>query len=263
MSIPPYAAVDSLNALLRALQEVGTPSVLKTRRLGYDGKGQSVIHDPVLAEDAWRAIGEVPSILESFVAFDRELSVVAARGRNGDVACYPVVENHHRDGILRLTLAPAPGLDAALQAEAEAHARSVMAGLGYVGVLALELFQVGERLLGNEIAPRVHNSGHWTIEGAETSQFEQHLRAVTGLPLGAVTIPGLAAMVNVIAAEPDAAAVAAIPGAHLHRYDKTPRPGRKLGHITVRAATREELEARLLQVGSLVDDALLERSWPI
>jgi 5-(carboxyamino)imidazole ribonucleotide synthase len=262
LAVPSYASVDSHGGLLRALDAVGTPAVLKTRRLGYDGKGQVVIHDPVLAEDAWRAVGEVPSILEAFVAFDREVSVIAARGRDGAVACYPVVQNRHRDGILRLTLAPAPDLSAALQATAAAHIHAVMTRLEYVGVLALELFQVGEQLLGNEMAPRVHNSGHWTIEGAETSQFEQHLRAVTGLPLGSVGASGPSAMVNLIAQEPDAAAVAAIPGAHLHRYGKAPRPGRKLGHITVRAATNEELVARLLQVGSLVDDAIPERPWP-
>jgi 5-(carboxyamino)imidazole ribonucleotide synthase len=262
LRVPAYAAVDSHEGLLSALDTVGTPALLKTRRLGYDGKGQAVIHDPVLAEDAWRAVGEVPSILEAFVAFDREVSVVAARGRDGEVACYPVVQNRHRDGILRLTLAPAPDLGAALQARAEAHVHAVMTRLEYVGVLALELFVVGERFLANEMAPRVHNSAHWTIEGAETSQFEQHLRAVTGLPLGSVTVAGPSAMVNVIGREPDAAAVAAIPGAHLHRYGKAARPGRKLGHITVRAPTSEELAARLLQVGSLVDDAVPERPWP-
>jgi 5-(carboxyamino)imidazole ribonucleotide synthase len=262
LAVPPFVPVDSLPTLSEALAEIGTPAVLKTRRLGYDGKGQAVIRDPLLAEDAWRAVGEVPSILEAHVVFDRELSVVAARGHDGTIACYPVVENHHREGILRLTLAPAPRLDAKLQAEAETQARAVMVRLDYVGVIAIELFQVDEALLVNEMAPRVHNSGHWTIEGAETSQFEQHLRAVTGLPLGPAGAVGRSAMVNVIGAEPDLVAVAAIPGAHLHRYGKAPRPARKLGHITVRAPTEEALAPRLLQVRSLVDDAVPERSWP-
>jgi 5-(carboxyamino)imidazole ribonucleotide synthase len=218
---------------------------LKTRRLGYDGKGQAVIHDPLLAEDAWRSVGEVPCLLEALVPFDRELSIVAVRGRDGDTAAYPVVENRHRDGILRVTRAPAPGLDRDVQGAAEAHARSLMAELGYVGVLTIELFQTGASLLGNEMAPRVHNSGHWTIEGAETSQFENHLRAVCGLPLGATDAIGVSAMVNLIGEMPDRDAVLAVPGAHLHDYGKQARPGRKLGHATVRADDDRTLEARL------------------
>jgi 5-(carboxyamino)imidazole ribonucleotide synthase len=254
LPVPAYRAVDSLADLEAALAEIGTPAVLKTRRLGYDGKGQAAISDPARAEDAWRAVGEAPSVVESFVDFDAEVSIVAARGLDGAVACYPVVQNHHRAGILRLTLAPAPDLTPALQGAAEAHARALMDDLGYVGTLAIELFVVGEGLLGNEFAPRVHNSGHWTIEGAETSQFEQHLRAVTGRPLGSTGMVGAAAMVNLIGAEPSPEAVAAIPGAHLHTYGKTPRPGRKVGHITVRAADLGALEGPLLQVRSLVDD---------
>ncbi len=254
LAVPPYRAVDSFAGLKAALPAIGTPAVLKTRRLGYDGKGQAVIRDARRAEDAWRAVGEVPALVESLVDFDAEVSIVAARGLDGSIACYPVVQNRHRDGILRLTLAPAPGLTPQLQAAAEAHARALLEDLGYVGVLAIELFQVGERLLGNEFAPRVHNSGHWTIEGADTSQFEQHLRAVTGRPLGPVTMLGVAAMVNLIGEEPAAEAVAAIPGAHLHTYGKTPRPGRKLGHITVRSDDLSALEGPLLQVRSLIDD---------
>ncbi len=234
----PVATPDELRA---AIERIGTPAVLKTRRLGYDGKGQAVIHDAVLAEDAWRAIGEVPAILERLVAFDRELSILGVRGRDGSVACYPLVENHHRDGILRLSIAPAPDLTRHLQADAESLARAVMDRLEYVGVMAIELFQVGDELLGNEMAPRVHNSGHWTIEGAETSQFENHLRAVTGLPLGSTEARGSSAMVNLIGVVPDTAGVAGVPGAHLHLYGKAPRPGRKLGHITVVADGPEEL----------------------
>src|SRR5207344_2778101 len=170
------------------------------------------------------------------------LSIVAVRAADGEVACYPLVENHHREGILRITHAPAPGAGAALQQLAERYARLVLERLEYVGVLALELFQVGDRLLANEMAPRVHNSGHWTIEGAATSQFENHLRAVTGLPLGDTGARGSSAMVNLIGAVPDAAAIADVPGAHLHLYGKEPRPGRKLGHVTIVAGGPEGLD---------------------
>jgi len=229
----PHRVVATLDELGAAVERLGTPAVLKTRRLGYDGKGQATIHDPLMAEDAWRSIGEGPAIVERFVEHDRELSILGARGADGETAFYPLVENHHRDGILRLSLAPAPGLTPALQATAEGFARAVMDRLAYVGVLAIELFQVGEDLLGNEMAPRVHNSGHWTIEGAETGQFENHLRAVTGLPLGSTRARGASAMVNLIGSIPGTAGVAAVPGAHLHLYGKEPRPGRKLGHVTI------------------------------
>jgi 5-(carboxyamino)imidazole ribonucleotide synthase len=252
LEVAPYAAVDSKRSLDEALARIGAPAVLKTRRLGYDGKGQAVIHDPVLAEDAWRAAGEVPCLLEGLVAFDREVSIVAVRAHNGEVRAYPVVENYHRDGILRLTRAPAPNVAPALQAAAEAHAHAVMTSLGYVGVAAVELFQVGDRLLGNELAPRVHNSGHWTDVGAETSQFENHLRAITGLPLGSTAAIGVSAMVNLIGSLPDLAAVAAIPGAHVHDYGKSPRAGRKLGHVTIRADDEPERERRLREVEAVI-----------
>ena len=213
---------------------VGTPAVLKTRRLGYDGKGQTVLHDAVLAEDAWRAIGEVPSILERLVPFDRELSIIGVRGRDGSVAFYPLVENHHRDGILRMSVAPARrGRRQGSRAGPRRMPAPSWTDWSTSACMAIELFQVGDELLGNEMAPRVHNSGHWTIEGAETSQFENHLRAVTGLPLGSTELRGSSAMVNLIGDVPDPAAVAAIAGAHLHLYGKDPRPGRKLGHVTV------------------------------
>ena len=228
-----HVAVATPDGLREALRRIGVPAVLKTRRFGYDGRGQVVIHDPLLALDAWRAIGEAPAILERHIGFDRELSIVGARGRDGSTAFYPLIENRHREGILRTSFAPAPVLTAGLQTTAEGYARAIMDRLGYVGVMAVELFQVGDGLVGNELAPRVHNSGHWTIEGAETSQFENHLRAVTGLPLGSTAVPGPSVMVNLIGEEPDPAAVAAIPGARLHLYGKEARPGRKLGHVTV------------------------------
>ncbi|HEY6566077.1 MAG TPA: 5-(carboxyamino)imidazole ribonucleotide synthase [Actinomycetota bacterium] len=253
LEVPSYEAVDSLEDITNALTRIGSPALLKTRRLGYDGKGQAVIHDPLLAEDAWRSVGELPSLLEAFVGFDRELSIIAVRGRDGVTAAYPLVENHHRDGILRLSLAPAPGLESSLQEAAESVAATIMTELDHVGVLAIELFQVGDRLMGNEMAPRVHNSGHWTDVGAVTSQFENHLRAVTGLPLGSTQAVGVSAMVNLIGTMPDIAAIVAEPGAHLHDYGKEARPGRKLGHITVCADDRAELEPRLVRVQGLTE----------
>jgi 5-(carboxyamino)imidazole ribonucleotide synthase len=241
----PFLPVDSRDGLRTALGRLGLPAVLKTRRLGYDGKGQLVLRDARDVEYAREVLGEVPQILEGFVPFERELSVLAVRGRGGATAVYPLVENHHREGMLRLSLAPAPGLSAGLQAEAEGYARKVLEALEYVGVLAIEFFEVGGRLLANEMAPRVHNSGHWTIEGAETSQFENHLRAVLGLPLGSAAARGHAAMINLIGAAPPPEAVLAEPQAHLHLYGKTAAPGRKLGHVTLCAADAVTLQRRL------------------
>jgi 5-(carboxyamino)imidazole ribonucleotide synthase len=259
LPVPMFAAVEDLASLEAAVVAVGLPAVLKTRRLGYDGKGQTVIHRAELLEDAWRAVGEVPSICEAFVRFDREVSIIAARRRDGEVRCWPLVENHHREGILRLSLAPAPGAEA-LQEAAERHARAVLERLGHVGVLTIELFVQGETLLGNEMAPRVHNSGHWTIEGAETSQFENHLRAVCGLPLGSTAPRGWAAMLNLIGEEPDPASVLAFPDAHLHRYGKAPRAGRKVGHVTIRGDDEAVVRERMLQVSALLP---IPQPWPI
>jgi 5-(carboxyamino)imidazole ribonucleotide synthase len=241
----PYVAVDTRADLDRALAALGCPAVLKTRRFGYDGKGQVVLRSAEEADKAWEALGGVPLLLEGFVSFERELSVLAVRGRDGQVAFYPLVENHHAGGVLRLSRAPAPGLTPELQALAEDYAGRVLRALDYVGVLAIEFFAYAGGLVANEMAPRVHNSGHWTIEGAETSQFENHLRAVLGLPLGSTETPGPCAMVNLIGTHPAPPDVLAIPGAHLHLYGKTPRPGRKLGHVTVRGATPALVEERL------------------
>ena len=249
----PFAAADTLEELEAAVEEVGLPALLKTRRFGYDGKGQASIRARSDIAAAWEQVGGVPMILEGFVDFDRELSIVAVRDPGGDVRFYPLVENLHEDGILRVSTAPAADVgdqaDAgSLQARAEAYARRVLEELDYVGVLAIELFQAGDRLLANEMAPRVHNSGHWTLEGAETSQFENHVRAVLGLPLGATAMRGHAAMVNLIGAVPDPAEVLRIPHVHLHLYGKEPRPGRKVGHMTVRhddPAVVRETVARL------------------
>lgn len=239
---PPFAMVDSLAALRQAVAEIGLPAVLKTRTLGYDGKGQAVLRRPEDLGPAWVRLGGVPLVLEGFVHFQREVSVIGVRGRTGEAAFYPLAENVHRDGILRLSRSR-PGDP--LQAQAQAYAQRLFDHLDYVGVLVLELFQVGDTLVANEMAPRVHNSGHWTIEGAETSQFENHLRAILGLPLGGVGPVGYAAMVNFIGALPDSAQVLTVPGAHLHLYDKEPRSGRKLGHATVRARDEQDLHAGL------------------
>jgi 5-(carboxyamino)imidazole ribonucleotide synthase len=249
--VPPWRPVATLAELDRAVAELGCPAVLKTRRLGYDGKGQHVIQTPGDAERAWATLGDAPLVLESFVRFDRELSILAVRGQDGATACYPLVENLHAGGILRRSLVPAAGASPALQARAEEHAHRVLEALGYVGVLAIDLFQAGDRLLANEIAPRVHNSGHWTIEGAVTSQFENHLRAILGWPLGSTAPIGVSAMVNCIGARPDTAAVLAVPGAHLHDYAKSSRPGRKIGHVTVIAGDERELDTRLAMLPAL------------
>ena len=248
---PGFAEVDTRADLDAAVAAIGLPGVLKTRRLGYDGKGQALLRTSTDVAAAWQALAGAALIYEAFVPFDRELSILAVRDRRGATVCYPLVENHHREGILRLSLGPAPDIEPALQEQAEEYARRALVALDYVGVLAIELFQVGDRLLANEMAPRVHNSGHWTIEGAVTSQFENHLRAVCGLPLGDTSPRGHAAMVNLIGAMPDRAAVLAIAGAHLHDYGKAPRAGRKLGHITVVEDDHAALQAKLDRITAL------------
>jgi len=242
---PDYRGFVESHELTNALQEIGYPAVAKARRYGYDGKGQTWLRSPEDHSALSTLAGEKPMILESEVPFDRELSIIAARGADGAVVAYPLVENHHREGILRLTIAPAPNLTPELQSAAEAYARKVLEHFDYVGVIATELFQVGSELLVNEIAPRVHNSGHWTIEGAETSQFENHIRAITDMPLGSTQPRGYSAMINIIGERPDPASILAVAGAHYHDYGKSARPGRKIGHITVRADDRETLAERV------------------
>ncbi|MBT8402694.1 MAG: 5-(carboxyamino)imidazole ribonucleotide synthase, partial [Gemmatimonadetes bacterium] len=229
----PWRVVDSRDGLTAAVRATGLPAVLKTRRLGYDGKGQRVLRSDEDLDEAWAALGDRALVLEAFVPFDRELSIVGVRAADGDTAFYPLVENVHERGVLVRTEAPAPGLTPALQAAAEHHAGAIMASLDYVGVLALELFQVGDRLLANEVAPRVHNSGHWSQDGAVTCQFENHIRAVAGLPLGSTASVGHTVMVNLLGDLPPLGAVLREPLAHLHLYDKAPRPGRKIGHVNV------------------------------
>ena len=243
---PPYRAVDSLADLEAGVTALGLPCVLKTRRLGYDGRGQRVLKRRSDVAPAWEALGSAPLILEGFVRFDREVSIVGARSTRGETRAYPIVTNTHRDGILRVTVAPTR--DARLQRAAEGHLRRVLDHFDYAGVLTIEFFVAGGRLVANEMAPRVHNSGHWTIEGAVTSQFENHLRAILGLPLGATGPVGHAAMVNYIGTMPDRDRILALPGAHHHDYGKAPRANRKLGHCTVVAPTAAQRDAVLRQL---------------
>lgn len=237
-----HARVDSLRGLARAHARIG-PGVLKTRRLGYDGKGQYRVRSAADLEPAFAALGGTPLLYEQFVPFDAEVSIIGARSAGGEIAIYPLNGNVHVDGILRVTRAPYGS--AALARAAARHLARVLEHLRYVGVLAIEFFVRGGRLIANEMAPRVHNSGHWTIEGAETSQFENHLRAILGLPLGSTRSRGHAGMVNLIGALPDAGEALAVPGLHWHDYGKSPRPGRKLGHCTLVEATAERRDRRL------------------
>ncbi len=240
--VAPYRLVGSLADLETAVRDVGMPGILKTRRFGYDGKGQTRIAARSEAEAAWNALGPAPLVYEGLVEFERELSVIAVRSRDGTTHCYPVAENRHRDGILRTSLAPADHLTDAKRHQAEGYARALLGAFGYVGVFAIEMFDTAAGLIVNEMAPRVHNSGHWTIEGAETSQFENHVRAVCGLPLGDCAPVGYSAMFNLIGQHPDSARVLAVPDVHLHLYGKSERAGRKLGHVTVRSRSREDLQ---------------------
>jgi 5-(carboxyamino)imidazole ribonucleotide synthase len=245
-----FAEVSNPGEFEAALKQVGLPSVLKTCRLGYDGKGQWLLRTGAEVEKARRELPEVSLILEKFVAFTRELSIIGIRSRTGETAFYPLIENHHRDGILRLSLAPAAHVSPLLQEVAEGYARKILETLDYAGVICLELFDSDGKLLANEIAPRVHNSGHWSIEGASTSQFENHLRAILGMPLGSTATIGYSAMVNLIGELPESNEVLRVTNAHLHLYGKTARPGRKLGHVTLRAETFAELQRRLVDLPS-------------
>ncbi len=256
IGVPDFADVPDRAAFDAALARIGMPAVLKTRRLGYDGKGQFRIRNRADADVAWQALGAqaatVGLILEAFVPFQRELSVLAVRGRDGEFRAWPLTENWHVEGVLSASLAPAriaPDLaDRAVQA-----ARRVAEALHYVGVFALELFLHDGQWLANEMAPRVHNSGHWTIEGSACSQFQNHLRAVVGLPLGDTTALGHSAMLNWVGALPAAQAVLVQAGGYWHDYGKTPRAGRKVGHATLRADDAALLAARLGRVGHALD----------
>jgi len=247
---PEFADIQSQADLDAAAAAIGLPAVLKTRTLGYDGKGQKVLRSPADVAGAFAELGSVPCILEGFVPFTGEVSLVAVRGRDGETRFYPLVHNTHVDGILRLSVASS---EHPLQALAEDYVGRVLSKLDYVGVLAFEFFEVDGGLKANEIAPRVHNSGHWTIEGAECSQFENHLRAVAGLPLGSTAKLGESAMLNFIGEVPPVDKVIAIEDCHLHHYGKAFKAGRKVGHATLRCKDLATLEARIREVEALIE----------
>lgn len=249
---PAFADIHSQSDLDAAVAEIGLPAVLKTRTLGYDGKGQKVLRTAADAANAFAELGSVPCILEGFVPFTGEVSLIAVRSRNGETRCYPLVHNTHNNGILHLSIA---SNGHPLQALAEDYALRVLDKLEYVGVLAFEFFEVDGGLKANEIAPRVHNSGHWTIEGSECSQFENHLRAIAGLPLGSTGKVGESAMVNFITEVPAVEQVTAISDCHLHHYGKAFKVGRKVGHATLRCKDSATLEKRIAQVEALIRPA--------
>jgi 5-(carboxyamino)imidazole ribonucleotide synthase len=241
----PFAPVDSLEDLHQAMGKTGLPAILKTRRMGYDGKGQVRLRNVEDAAGAWAELGGVPCILEGMVKFEVEVSLIAARARAGEIVFYPLIENRHRDGILRTSIAPF--VNPQLQQRAEKYLTALLQKLDYVGVLAVEFFVVDGTLLANEMAPRVHNSGHWTIEGSATSQFENHLRAIVGMDLGS-TESSPTVMLNCIGSMPSEQETSAFSQIHRHDYGKDPRPGRKVGHLTFPASAHEaiaEWQARL------------------
>jgi len=254
--LPPFADIRSRDELAAKVAEFGMPCIVKTRRLGYDGKGQFRIRNAADIDAAWDTLGsqveKTGLILEGFVAFDREVSVVAVRGQDGEFRAWPITGNWHVNGVLSASLAPAQ-LSAAQHEAAIGYARALAERLDYVGVFALELFCRGDELLANEMAPRVHNSGHWTIEGSETSQFDNHLRAVLGLPLGDTRMLGHACMLNWIGQMPDANAVLGQAGGHWHDYGKQARDGRKVGHATLRDDDATALAGALERVGGQLD----------
>jgi 5-(carboxyamino)imidazole ribonucleotide synthase len=247
-----HAAVDSLEELASATRKIGLPGVLKTRRLGYDGKGQFVLRERSHIEEAWQAIGGIGLIYEKFQAFSREVSLVGARSAAGKMAFYPLSANTHSGGILRYSVAPFTSL--LLERAAQRYLKRVMNALEYIGVLTIEFFVVNGKLVANEMAPRVHNSGHWTIEGCVTSQFENHLRAICDMPLGSTRALGHAAMINFLGTMPDRDRLLSIDGLAFHDYGKEPRPGRKLGHCTI-------LKARPSERNRSLADALKWIKW--
>ena len=246
-----FANIESQEQLEQAVTEVGLPAILKTRTMGYDGKGQKVLRTADDVAGAHAELGGVPCLLEGFVNFSGEVSVIAVRGRDGEIACYPLAHNTHEDGILVLSVA---SHNHPQQALAEDYARRVLEKLDYVGALGFEFFEVDGGLMANEIAPRVHNSGHWTIEGAECSQFENHLRAIAGLPLGSTALVGHSAMVNCIGRMPANEQVLPLADVHVHNYGKAEKPGRKVGHVTLRSNSAEQLQQAVAAVETLVSD---------
>lgn len=233
IATPRFEAASSERELLEACKKVGFPCIAKTRRFGYDGKGQARISDVCAIPEVWKALGCSPLIVEGFVQFSRELSVIAARDTHGAIAIYPLAHNVHDEGILHRTEIPAPELAPTLRQEAQAISTKILEKLHYVGILAIELFQVGEHLLANEMAPRVHNSGHATMDGMVTGQFENHIRAVSGMHLGSIESRARSVMFNLIGTIPSPSELSTIPDAKIHLYGKSPRAGRKVGHVTL------------------------------
>lgn len=232
----PFSAISSLDELQQAIPEIGYPAILKTRRFGYDGKGQVMLKSEQDLTKAWQTINNAPCIIEGFVPFDREISIIASRNIAGETAYYPLSENEHHQGILRLAKNTR---NDPLQAQSEKYITTILSALDYVGTIALELFTVGNKLIANEFAPRVHNSGHWTIEGSETCQFENHLRAIMNMPLGSTNSLGYAAMQNFIGNVPESKKLLSLQQVHLHLYGKAAHKGRKLAHATVRTDNLE------------------------
>jgi 5-(carboxyamino)imidazole ribonucleotide synthase len=230
--VPAHAAVRTEADAYEAVAITGLPAILKQTRFGYDGKGQREIQCVDELVSSFKEYGEARLILEEKILFERELSQVSVRAANGEIRHYPLVENKHRNGILLSTMAPAERISGVMAQQAQYYTASMLQELNYIGVICLELFDLKGKLLANEFAPRVHNTGHWTIEGAVTSQFENHIRAISGLPLGNTQNRGYSFMVNLIGNKPDIRELAAMESAHIHLYGKEPRPGRKIGHIT-------------------------------
>ena len=243
-----FYPVTSRPELLNAMEQIGLPCVLKTRRLGYDGKGQTVLRFKEDLERAWQILGDHDLLCEGFVPFDVECSIIAVRGQDGRTAYWPLTRNLHRDGVLAISQAPA--FDRQTQTRAEALVKRLLDHLDYIGVLALELFLQDGELLANEFAPRVHNSGHWTIDGADTSQFENHLRAICDLPMGETRNNSQALMFNLLGEMPNDVNMASMAGVHWHDYHKVVRAGRKLGHVTVTAQTEPGLKAMAVQLAT-------------
>lgn len=251
-----YSAIHTLVDLQQAAIRQGLPLVVKTATGGYDGKGQFVVRETAQIEQAWAELGQAaPLVAESFVQFEREVSIIAVRAQDGEVRTWPLAENHHHQGILSHSIVPAPQNENLLPV-AQDYITRLLNHLNYVGVLTLELFVTKQGLLANEMAPRVHNSGHWSIEGAVCSQFENHMRAVAGLPLGSTELIKPTVMVNIIGQHPDRAEILALNGVHLHLYGKTERPGRKLGHITIMPADSSQLPSIMQQLAQRLPQPL-------
>jgi len=254
--LPAYAPIDTQADLEAAIDALGTPAVVKTRRFGYDGKGQFVVHERAEVGPAWAQLGPQPLIAEAWVPFDFEVSVIGVRNRRGSIATWPLSRNTHEGGILQSSRAPVE--DDRLIELANDYVGRMLEHLDYVGVLALELFVVDGGLFANEFAPRVHNSGHWTIEGAASSQFSNHILAVTGDELGATEVKGAPGMLNLLGEIPTAVRQIDDPRVHLHDYEKAPRPGRKLGHVTISAESAAERDALLDAVAETVTQSRLD-----